>query len=99
MPISDIEAELNAKFAAAPPIGAILAVDLGAYGALKIDGTGKSNVVSHGAEGAACTIKVSADDLRQIIGGELNPTSAFMSGKLSIDGDLGIAMSLASALG
>jgi putative sterol carrier protein len=30
--------------------------------------------------------------------GDLNPTSAFMSGKLKLDGDMGTAMKLGSAL-
>jgi putative sterol carrier protein len=30
--------------------------------------------------------------------GETNPTSAFMSGKLKVDGDMGMAMKLAAAL-
>ena len=30
--------------------------------------------------------------------GDTNPTSAFMTGKLKVDGDMGMAMKLASAL-
>ena len=31
---------------------------------------------------------------QEILSGELNPTSAFMTGKLSVDGDMGKAMAL-----
>jgi putative sterol carrier protein len=39
-----------------------------------------------------------AETFQAIIEGELNPTAAFMSGKLTIDGDMGTAMKLASAM-
>lgn len=44
------------------------------------------------------TLSADADTFQQIISGEMNPTGAFMSGKLTIDGDMGVAMQLASAL-
>ncbi len=47
---------------------------------------------------ADVTMTADADTFTQIFSGELNPTGAFMSGKLTIDGDMGIAMKLASVL-
>lgn len=47
---------------------------------------------------AEVTLTASPDTLRDILAGSLNPTSAFMSGKLAIDGDMGSAMKLASVL-
>ncbi len=44
------------------------------------------------------TLSADADTFQAIIQGDLNPTSAFMSGKLSVDGDMGLAMKLASVL-
>lgn len=44
------------------------------------------------------TLSADAETFEEILSGELNPTSAFMSGKLSIDGDMGTAMKLASVL-
>jgi putative sterol carrier protein len=35
---------------------------------------------------------------KAILDGELNPTTAFMTGKLSVDGSMGLAMKLGSAL-
>ncbi|MCV2889495.1 SCP2 sterol-binding domain-containing protein [Ruegeria aquimaris] len=49
-------------------------------------------------EDADVTLSADADTFQQIISGEMNPTGAFMSGKLTIDGDMGVAMQLASAL-
>ncbi len=44
------------------------------------------------------TLTADMDTFRAIFEGEMNPTSAFMSGKLSVDGDMGMAMQLASVL-
>lgn len=47
---------------------------------------------------ADVTLMADADTFRSILAGDLNPTSAFMSGQLKIDGDMGAAMRLGSAL-
>lgn len=49
-------------------------------------------------EDAECTLTADEDTFRGILSGELNPTSAFMSGKLSVDGDMGQAMKLGTVL-
>jgi putative sterol carrier protein len=48
---------------------------------------------------ADVTLTATPDTFRDILTGTLNPTSAFMSGKLAVDGDMGAAMRLASVLG
>lgn len=47
---------------------------------------------------AEVTFTASPDTFRDVLSGALNPTAAFMSGKLAVDGDMGAAMRLASAL-
>jgi putative sterol carrier protein len=44
------------------------------------------------------TLTASADTFQAIHEGRLNPMAAYMSGKLKIDGSIGAAMKLASAL-
>ncbi len=48
---------------------------------------------------ADVTLTASADVFRGILSGTVNPASAFMSGKLAVDGSLGMAMKLGSELG
>jgi putative sterol carrier protein len=48
---------------------------------------------------AEVTLTAAPETFRDILSGALNPTSAFMSGKLAVDGDMGAAMRLASVLG
>ncbi len=45
-------------------------------------------------EGADCTISASQEIFQKIIAGEQNPTSAYMTGKLKLKGDMGAAMKL-----
>lgn len=63
-------------------------------GAIMLDQDG----VRAGDEPAEVTLTADADTFRSILDGELNPTSAYMSGRLSIDGDMGTAMRLAGVL-
>ncbi|MEO1732330.1 MAG: SCP2 sterol-binding domain-containing protein [Pseudomonadota bacterium] len=49
-------------------------------------------------DAADVTLTADADTFKGILEGDLNPTSAFMTGKLSVDGDMGLAMQLASVL-
>lgn len=64
-------------------------------GALMIDGSG----VRAGDEAADVTLTADSDTFRAILAGDLNPTAAFMTGKLSVDGDMGAAMRLGAVLG
>lgn len=64
-------------------------------GAIMVDADG----VRAGDEEADVTLTADADVFQAILEGDMNPTSAFMTGKLSVDGSMGMAMKLASALG
>jgi putative sterol carrier protein len=50
--------------------------------------------VSEGAGEADCTLSASEDTLVKIAKGETNPTTAYMTGKLKIKGDMGAALKL-----
>jgi len=54
---------------------------------------GKVSVTESGGD-ADTIISTSAETFMQIAGGEQNPTSAYMSGKLKVKGDMGQAMKL-----
>ncbi len=50
--------------------------------------------VTEGVGDADTTIAASEEDFMKIVSGEQNPTSAYMTGKLKIKGDMGAAMKL-----
>jgi putative sterol carrier protein len=54
---------------------------------------GKVTVTEDGGE-ADTTITTSAETFMKIARGEQNPTAAYMSGKLKVNGDMGQAMKL-----
>jgi putative sterol carrier protein len=67
-----------------------------------IDGAGTWTVavsddgvtVSEGDQGGDCTIEASAETFSRVVAGEQNATTAYMTGKLKIKGDMGAAMKL-----
>lgn len=63
-------------------------------GSIVIDGDG----VRAGDEDTDVTLTADADVFQSILDGDMDPTAAFMSGKLSVDGDMGMAMQLGSVL-
>jgi putative sterol carrier protein len=68
--------------------------DTGADGVIVIDGQS----ISTADAPADCTIKLSLEDLEALISGELNPTAAFMTGKINVEGDMSVAMALSQVL-
>jgi len=50
--------------------------------------------VTPGVEEADVTISASQEVFEKIVAGEQNPTSAYMTGKLKLKGDMGAAMKL-----
>ena len=49
-------------------------------------------------DAADVTLIASADTFQDILAGNLDATSAFMTGRLKLDGDMGLAMRLGSVL-
>lgn len=71
------------------------------------DGGGLYHLVIRNGDGAAgeggvenpnTTISMTADDFVDMTSGKLDPTMAYMSGKIKIRGDMGYAMKLQSLL-
>jgi putative sterol carrier protein len=50
--------------------------------------------VTEGDQGGDCTIQATAETFSKIVAGEQNATTAYMTGKLKIKGDMGAAMKL-----
>lgn len=63
-------------------------------GSVMMDASG----VRAGDDEADVTLSADLEVFRAIFEGDMNPTMAFMSGKLKIDGSMGKAMALASVL-
>jgi putative sterol carrier protein len=55
---------------------------------------GAVNVTEGDAGGADCTISSSEETFQKLVSREQNPTTAYMTGKLKVKGDMGAAMKL-----
>ena len=68
----------------------------------EIEDEGKIVIDESGArasdDAADVTLSASADTFQDILAGNLDATSAFMTGRLKLDGDMGLAMRLGSVL-
>lgn len=71
-------------------LGATLKFDLKGEGFIYIDG----GRVTNEDKPADCTIIISKDNLEKLGQGKLDPTMAFMTGKIKLNGDMGVAMKL-----
>jgi putative sterol carrier protein len=68
--------------------------DIEGAGVWKVDVADGNLSVTEGGGDADVTIHASEETFRAIASGEQNPTTAFMTGKLKIEGDMGAAMKL-----
>jgi len=78
--------------------------DAGFDGSIKIDIAGEGSIMvgedgaSVGDGDADCTMSADAETFQGILDGDVNPTAAFMGGKLTVDGDMSEAMKLGTVL-
>ena len=68
--------------------------DIEGAGTWKVDVRDGAVKVAEGAEDGDVTITTSEETFEKITSGEQNATSAYMTGKLKVKGDMGAAMKL-----
>lgn len=85
--------KLNEKLAGSDFAGTAK-FDIAGEGSIVLDASG----ARVGDDETEVTLSADADTFQSILEGDTDPTSAFMAGNLTVDGDMGMAMQLASAL-
>jgi putative sterol carrier protein len=68
--------------------------DIEGAGTWTVKVEGGQVTVDEGDQGGDCTISTSAETFERIMRREQNPTTAYMTGKLKVKGDMGAAMKL-----
>lgn len=86
-------AELNAKMGGEGFDG-IAKFVIEDEGSIVIDGNG----ARASDDDAQVTLTADAETFKAILDGDLDATAAFMTGRLSVDGDMGLAMQLGTVL-
>ncbi|MFZ6820193.1 SCP2 sterol-binding domain-containing protein [Undibacterium sp. Ji22W] len=75
-------------------LNATLKFDCGDDGVIFVDALANPHFVNNQNAEASCTVSLTLSDLVDLLAGQLNPVSGFMSGKLKLAGDMSIAMRL-----
>lgn len=101
MSLDALTEQMKAQAAVNPPLGYRVKFDLGDDGVLLWDGTvTPAEIAATDDDPDADTVlRLSLDDLGKLLSGTLDPTLAYMTGKLKIQGSTGVAMKLAAMLG
>lgn len=90
--LAEVTQAMGEKMAVVP--GKRVRLDFGETGTILLDGV--ANTATNDDGPADATITLSFDDFKAMANGKLSGAFAFMTGKLRIDGDMGVAMQLQS---
>lgn len=97
--LADLTADVARQAATAPRLGYRVKFALSEGGVILWDGTGPSPVVSNEDGAVDTTFRLAGEDLRQMLAGTLDPMLAYSTGRLKVEGRLGVAMKLGALLG
>lgn len=94
MTLDECTQAIRAKVGDDSGLDATLRFDCGADGSIYIDGRAAPNRVTNATEAADCTVGITLGNLGALLRRELDPATGFMTGKLTVSGDMGVAMRL-----
>ncbi|MCW0182900.1 SCP2 sterol-binding domain-containing protein [Zavarzinia sp.] len=97
--VEQIRSEVSRRLGPDIALDATLKLDFNGAGVVFIDGRTSPHKVSAEDLPADCTLKVSLADFAAMTEGRLDGTTAFMMGRLRVEGKLAIAMKLGAILG
>jgi putative sterol carrier protein len=98
MSLADLTNKIKEKVGTNSGLDATVKFDLGGDGVIFVDGKSSPNSVSNEDKDADCTISMTLENFLKLIEGELDPTTAYMFGKLKVAGSMGVAMKLSKVI-
>jgi putative sterol carrier protein len=99
MSVERLADQIRHRAAQSPRLGYTVKFALSEDGVIRWDGTGADPRIDTADGPADTTIRISEDNLEKLLAGALDPTLAYMTGKLKVEGSLGVAMKLTTLLG
>ena len=93
-----LESRLNSDPSKLVGMNAIYQFDVGEGSYCVSINEGKASVASGEASHPNCTVRMAENDFLELLSGKLNSQMAFMTGKLKVAGDMGLALKLGSFL-
>lgn len=97
--IEEVIATLRARVGTETGIDASWKYDLGPDGHIFIDTKTVPHAIEQRDAPADCVIAVSLADLRAMLAGEMDSTTAFTHGKLHLSGNMGVVVKIDTILG
>lgn len=94
--LDELTQRISHKVSGKDAFGFNLKIDLESTGTIFIAGSTPPITVSNDNGDADTTFIVSAENLAAMLSGNLAPMTAYMQGKLRVEGDLGKAMQIGS---
>ena len=98
MSLQEVTEQVRSRVGDESGLGAKVKFDFGDDGVLFIDGASTPNQVTNEDAEADTTVTMSLDDFKEMAKGELDPTAAFMMGKIKVSGDMTVAMKLSQVI-
>jgi putative sterol carrier protein len=90
---------IRSKAALSPPLGYRAQFDFGDEGLIYWDGTKTPPEIGNTRGEADTTMRLSLENMEKLIAGDLSPTTAYMMGKLKVEGSMGVALKIGELLG
>ncbi|QQP88301.1 SCP2 sterol-binding domain-containing protein [Skermanella sp. TT6] len=98
MTLDQIEAKMRKRLPQFRAFNGAARFDFGKDGLLRLDATKTPATLQREDGDAVCTIRMTLENFDRMLDGDLNPTLAFATGKLKVQGSMGSALKLASLL-
>ena len=98
MSLESLTEDLRKRAAQNPKLGYKVKLVIEDQGVIFWDGTGAQTIFSNQDGEADTTMRISAENLEKLIAGTLDPTMAYMTGKLKVEGKMGVALKINSML-
>lgn len=95
----ELPGKLNAKPSALSGLDCVYQFLVGDYSCSVTLKDGKASVADGVAPSPNCTVTMAEGDFLDLTAGKLNGQVAFLTGKLKVAGDMGLALKLGSFLG